>query len=155
MILWKILMKIWQIDFLNIWGRPPNIKIWLWLIFRSAIFDTSTKDNMQRRGWQGDFKCRFCDELEGTHHLCFTCPAANMSLLWIQTEPFTWDCLFEVLCGTSKGADKADILAGADTLQAGVVSLCTPQRTRVVRSMDWSKRERILVVIAPRIFLLV
>jgi len=53
--------------------NPPKIKIWLWLIWHNFI---ATKDNMLKRGWQGDPKCRFCEELETIHHLFFNFPAA-------------------------------------------------------------------------------
>jgi hypothetical protein len=32
----------------------------------------ASKDNMQEKGWQGDFKCRFCDDLESIHNLFFS-----------------------------------------------------------------------------------
>jgi hypothetical protein len=52
----------------------PKIKIWLWLIWHNSI---ATKDNMVKRGWVGDTKCRFCDEEESIHHPFFLCPAAK------------------------------------------------------------------------------
>jgi hypothetical protein len=32
---------------------------------------------MEKRGCQGDFKCRFCKEQETIHHLFFTCAVAK------------------------------------------------------------------------------
>jgi hypothetical protein len=55
--------------------RQQKIKIWLWLIWHNAF---ATKDNIFKRGWRGDLKCRFCDEEESIHHLFFLCPAKNM-----------------------------------------------------------------------------
>jgi hypothetical protein len=34
---------------------------------------------MQRRGWVGDYKCRFCDDLETIHHLFFDGPWSTVS----------------------------------------------------------------------------
>lgn len=39
---------------------------------------TLTKDNMLKRNWNGDPKCRFCDSLETTEHLFFQCPTARV-----------------------------------------------------------------------------
>jgi hypothetical protein len=51
-----------------------TIKIWPWLIWHNAI---AIKDNMKRRKWEGNTKCRFCDEGENIHHLFFNCAAAK------------------------------------------------------------------------------
>ena len=44
------------------------------MIWHNAI---ATKDNMKKRGWLGDYKCRFCEEFETIHHLFFECVAAK------------------------------------------------------------------------------
>jgi hypothetical protein len=46
----------------------------LWLIWHIA---TASKDNMSKRGWIGDTKCRFCDEEKDIHHIFFLCAAAK------------------------------------------------------------------------------
>jgi hypothetical protein len=63
-------------SFKQLWKAkiPPKIKIWLWLIWHNFI---ATKNNMAKRGWTGDTKCRFCDQEEDIHHLFFLCPAAK------------------------------------------------------------------------------
>lgn len=62
-------------SFKHLWKAkiPLKIKIWLWLIWHNAI---ATKDNMKKRQWEGDTKCRFCHEKETIGHLFFTCSAA-------------------------------------------------------------------------------
>jgi hypothetical protein len=44
------------------------------MIWHNAI---ATKNNMTKRGWVGDIKCRFCDEEEDIHHLFFLCTTAK------------------------------------------------------------------------------
>jgi hypothetical protein len=63
-----------RVSFKHLWKArvPPKIKIWLWLIWHNAI---ATKNNMQKRVWTGNTKCRFCEEEEDIHHLFFLCPA--------------------------------------------------------------------------------
>jgi hypothetical protein len=52
------------------------------LIWHNAI---ATKDNIEKRHWHVDFKCRFCDELETIHHLFFTCSSAKY--MWSVMSP--------------------------------------------------------------------
>ena len=54
---------------------PPKIKIFLWLMSNDAIL---TKDNLIKRKWVGDSKCRFCDSEENLTHLFFQCPTAKV-----------------------------------------------------------------------------
>lgn len=56
---------------------PSKLKICLWLIWHNTI---ATIDNMSKRKWQGDTKCRFCEEQESIHHLFFGSSAAKY--LW-------------------------------------------------------------------------
>lgn len=56
---------------------PLKLKICLWLIWHNTI---ATIDNMSKRKWQGDTKCRFCEEQESIHHLFFGSSAAKY--LW-------------------------------------------------------------------------
>jgi hypothetical protein len=39
-----------------------------------------TADNLIRKQWKGDKKCKFCDEKEIVNHLLFLCPTA--SYIW-------------------------------------------------------------------------
>jgi hypothetical protein len=63
-------------SFKHLWKTKilPKIKICLWMIWHNAI---TTKNNMTKRDWIGDTKCRLCDEEEDIHHLFFLCPAAK------------------------------------------------------------------------------
>src|SRR4051812_38812264 len=69
-------------SFKHLWKAkvPLKIKIWLWLIWHNAIL---TKDNMRKRGWEGDFTCRFCQDDENIGHLFFTCVAARYVWGWL------------------------------------------------------------------------
>jgi hypothetical protein len=60
-----------NINFKQLWKAkaPLKIKVWMWMISHNSI---ASKDNMQEKGWQGDFKCRFCDDLESIHNLFFS-----------------------------------------------------------------------------------
>ena len=60
----------------NLWKAklPLKIKIFMWLIENDAIL---TRDNLARRGWQGDKRCNFCLENESINHLFFDCAMAR------------------------------------------------------------------------------
>jgi hypothetical protein len=53
---------------------PLKIKIFLWLLFREAIF---TKDNLVRINWQGNKMCCFYNSDEIVHYLFFDCVVAK------------------------------------------------------------------------------
>lgn len=54
---------------------PLKIKIFMWLVAQSAIL---TKDNMEKRKWQGDPTCYFCNSTESVDHLLFQCSTARV-----------------------------------------------------------------------------
>jgi len=60
--------KIWKTKL------PLKIKIFMWLIQQNSIL---TKDNLLKRGWNGDSKCMFCREDESIIHLFFECSMAK------------------------------------------------------------------------------
>lgn len=60
--------KIWKAKL------PLKIKILMWLIHQNSIL---TKNNLSRRGWNGDSKCMFCRENESILHLLFECSMAK------------------------------------------------------------------------------
>ena len=62
--------RIWKAKF------PYKIKIFIWLIEQGAIL---TKDNVLRRKWVGDPSSSFCDDMESTNHLFFTCHTAKVA----------------------------------------------------------------------------
>ena len=49
---------------------PLKIKVFMWLVKLNAIL---TRDNLSRKGWQGDKMCSFCSSPESTEHLFFSC----------------------------------------------------------------------------------
>jgi hypothetical protein len=49
---------------------PQKIKNSLWLVFRDRI---QTVDNMRKKKWKGDGKCKFCLDSESVNHLLFEC----------------------------------------------------------------------------------
>ncbi|XBI75353.1 hypothetical protein VPH35_068732 [Triticum aestivum] len=64
-------------DFRWIWKAkiPLKIQIFLWQLFQDAVL---TRDVMRRRKWAGNPKCSFCNEVETSQHLFFTCPVARV-----------------------------------------------------------------------------
>ena len=46
----------------------------MWLIENNSIL---TRDNLSRRGWQGDTRCAFCMRDESINHLFFDCTTAK------------------------------------------------------------------------------
>ena len=46
----------------------------MWLVKSNAIL---TKDNLSKKGWQGDQTCSFCSTLENTEYLFFGCAMAR------------------------------------------------------------------------------
>ena len=49
---------------------PLKIKVFMWLVKLNAIL---TRDNLSRKGWQGDKMCSFCSSPESTEHLFSSC----------------------------------------------------------------------------------
>jgi hypothetical protein len=79
-------------DFDTIWEAkiPWKIKIFLWLLKRNRVL---TKENLIKRGWQGNPKCQFCDDFESTEHLFITCPFVNQIWIWIALHNnFVFQC---------------------------------------------------------------
>ena len=69
---------------------PFKIKIFLWLVRQNRIL---TKDNLRKRGWQGDSSCHFCSHEESVNHLFVTCPFISQIWNWIaQFNGFYFDC---------------------------------------------------------------
>jgi zinc-binding in reverse transcriptase len=59
---------------------PLKIQIFLWLIRKNRIL---TKDNLVKRGWQGNTNYVFCLKKETYDHLFVTCPLVNCIWQWI------------------------------------------------------------------------
>jgi hypothetical protein len=65
---------------------PLKVKNFVWLVYQGRI---QTADNLIRKQWKGDRKCKFCEE-ESVNHLLFLCPIA--SHLWcIIRDNLQWE----------------------------------------------------------------
>jgi hypothetical protein len=53
---------------------PLKVKIFMWLLQQNAVL---TKDNLAKRNWKGDKRCRFCNMDECINHLFFDCSLAR------------------------------------------------------------------------------
>lgn len=60
---------------------PLKIKIFLWYLKRGVLL---TKDNLLKRGWNGEDSCSLCGLKETVQHLFFDCRVAR----------FLWNTLF-------------------------------------------------------------
>jgi hypothetical protein len=68
---------------------PLKIKNFLWLVFRER---TQTIDNLRKKKWKGDEKCKFCLESECVNHLLFECPLAVY--VWaVFKDVLGWDAI--------------------------------------------------------------
>ena len=65
--------KLWKIKV------PLKVKIFMWLVQNNSIL---TRDNLTRRGWQGDARCAFCSEPESVNIFSLTAPRLVMSGVW-------------------------------------------------------------------------
>ena len=54
---------------------PLKIKIFLWQLFQDVVL---TRENMKKRKWLGNPTCSFCDQLETSRHLLFSCSHAKV-----------------------------------------------------------------------------
>lgn len=79
-------------SFTSIWKTkiPLKVKIFMWLVKERKFL---TKDNLANKGWTGDQKCQFCDELETLYHLFVTCPFISGLWHWIANHNnFVFNC---------------------------------------------------------------
>lgn len=65
---------IWSLSLL------PKIRIFLWLLLNNRIL---TKNNLRKRGWDGDIKCQFCPLQETISHLFLHCQQAQKIWFWL------------------------------------------------------------------------
>lgn len=69
---------------------PLKIKVFIWLAREGKIL---TKDNLARKGRQGDQTCQFCNSPETIDHLFVTCPIASSIWSWIASHNnFLFNC---------------------------------------------------------------
>jgi hypothetical protein len=79
-------------DFKSIWSAhmPLKIKIFVWLLKQNRIL---TKDNLCKKGWNGDKSCVFCQEEETVNHLFLHCQFVRCLWNWIANyNGFTFGC---------------------------------------------------------------
>ena len=60
---------------------PLKIKIFMWLVKQNTIL---TRDNLSRKGWQGDKTCSFCNAPENVEHLSLSVPCLDIAGVWFQ-----------------------------------------------------------------------
>ena len=53
---------------------PLKIRIFLWQLVQDAV---PTRENMKKRKWLGNPCCSFCDQMETSNHLFFSCTTAK------------------------------------------------------------------------------
>jgi hypothetical protein len=69
--------------------KPLNMRNFLWLVFQGRV---QTTDNLSKKAWTGENKCKFCLEEEYVDHLIFTCPLS--AFIWsVIKERLSWDRL--------------------------------------------------------------
>lgn len=93
--------------------------MFLWLVNRKSIL---TKDNLLKRGWQGDKSCAFCGQDECIDHLFFQCSAAR--LVWsllkcafdLNSTPINLDDCFSRWIKTFPKQDKILVLVGVSAM---------------------------------------
>lgn len=81
-----------NLEFKSIWNAKLSlkIKIFLWLTRQNKIL---TRDNLIRRGWQGDLSCVFCSDPETVNYLFVTCKVPQELWKWIADfNMFPFDC---------------------------------------------------------------
>lgn len=90
---WLIFGGIPNSTFTKIWKAhiPLKIRIFLWLAKQNRIL---TRDNLSKRGWQGDQSCIFCHEQETVSHLFLTCSMVSQIWHWIaRYNNFVFTCV--------------------------------------------------------------
>ena len=60
---------------------PLKIKIFMWLVKQNTIL---TRDNLSRKGWQGDKTCSFCNAPENVEHLSLSVPCLDIAGVWFR-----------------------------------------------------------------------
>jgi hypothetical protein len=60
---------------------PQRIRVFLWLILKDKIL---SKENLEKRKWQGNVNCDWCGCLETTKHIFYDCQVATFTSKVIQ-----------------------------------------------------------------------
>jgi zinc-binding in reverse transcriptase len=59
---------------------PLKVKVFMWLVCHNRIL---TKDNLHKRGWDGNLQFIFCSENETVSHLFVTCGWVTQIWFWM------------------------------------------------------------------------
>jgi zinc-binding in reverse transcriptase len=59
---------------------PLKVKVFMWLVLHNKIL---TRDNLRKRGWEGEIQCTICNKQESISHLFFTCHIAKQIWFWM------------------------------------------------------------------------
>jgi hypothetical protein len=66
---------------------PLKVRNFSWLVFQGRI---QTTDNLSRKAWRGEVRCKFCIQVENVDHLIFTCPLS--AFVWsVIKEGLNWE----------------------------------------------------------------
>lgn len=71
-------------NMLKAWWEIPislKIKIFMWLVMHNMIL---TKNNLDKRGWQGDLTCLLCHKKETVTHLFLKCQVVKQIWFWLE-----------------------------------------------------------------------
>jgi hypothetical protein len=75
----------------EIWNAkiPLKVRNFLWMVFQGRV---QTTDNLSKKAWKGENKCKICLEEESVDHLIFTCPLP--AFIWsVIKEGLNWERL--------------------------------------------------------------
>jgi hypothetical protein len=75
----------------EIWNAkiPLKVRNFLWMVFQGRV---QTTDNLSKKAWKGENKCKICLEEESVDHLIFTCPLS--AFIWsVIKEGLNWERL--------------------------------------------------------------
>jgi hypothetical protein len=73
----------------EMWNARISLKVrnFLWLMFQGRI---QTTDNLSRKAWKGEVRCKFCLQEENIDHLIFTYPL--LAFVWsVIKEGLNWE----------------------------------------------------------------
>lgn len=74
------LMSIWKARI------PMKIKFFLWSIYSDCL---PSAEQLVKRNWPGDEKCKMCGQLEMSQHIFFECFLANFCW-WTYRDALSW-----------------------------------------------------------------
>lgn len=75
-------------DLMSLWKAkiPMKIKFFLWSIYSDCL---PSAEQLVKRNWPGDEKCKMCGQLETSQHIFFECSLANYCW-WTYRDALGW-----------------------------------------------------------------